>query len=64
MTAPPDVKDIEDKMAVIKQEKESAVKNQDFEKAAKFRDEERKLKDELNKTKKEWKDLKENLSRR
>ena len=58
MTAPPDVKDIEDKMAVIKQEKESAVKNQDFEKAAKFRDEERKLKEELNKTKREWKESK------
>jgi len=57
-TAPPDVKHIEDKMVVIKQEKESSVKNQDFEKAAKFRDEERKLKEELSKTKKEWKDSK------
>ena len=44
MTAPPDVKHIEDKMAVVKQEKEAAVKNQDFEKAAKFRDEETKIK--------------------
>ncbi len=58
MTAPPDVKHIEDKTVVIKQEKEAAVKNQDFEKAAKFRDEERKLKEELNKIKKEWKDAK------
>ena len=58
MTAPPDVKHIEDKMAVVKQEKESAVKNQDFEKAAKFRDEERKLKEELNRIKKEWKESK------
>lgn len=58
MTAPPDVKHIEDKMLIVKREKESAVKNQDFEKAAKFRDEERKLKDELNKTKKEWKESK------
>ncbi len=58
MTAPPDVKHIEDKMAVVRQEKESAVKNQDFEKAAKFRDEERKLKEELNKIKKEWKESK------
>jgi len=57
-TAPPDVKHIEDKMVVIKQEKESSVKNQDFEKAAKFRDEERKLKEDLNKTRKEWKDSK------
>ncbi|MDD5436631.1 MAG: ATP-dependent Clp protease ATP-binding subunit [Candidatus Omnitrophica bacterium] len=58
MTAPPDVKHIEDKMAVVKQEKEAAVKNQDFEKAAKFRDEERKLKEEFNRIKKEWKDAK------
>jgi len=58
MTAPPDVKHVEERMAVVKQEKEASVKNQDFEKAAKFRDEERKLKDELNKTKKEWKETK------
>jgi len=58
MTAPPDVKHIEDKMAVVRQEKEAAVKDQDFEKAAKFRDEERKLKEELNKIKKEWKESK------
>jgi len=58
MTAPPDVKHIEDKMAVVKQEKEAAVKNQDFEKAAKFRDEERKLKEELNRIRKEWKESK------
>jgi len=58
MTAPPDVKHIEEKVGVIRQEKEAAVKNQDFEKAAKFRDEERKLKDEFNKIKREWKESK------
>lgn len=58
MTAPPDVKHIEEKMVVVKQEKEAAVKNQDFEKAAKIRDEERKLKEELNRIKKEWKESK------
>ncbi len=58
MTAPPDVKHIEDKMAVVKQEKEAAVKNQDFEKAAKFRDEERKLKEEWDRIKKGWKEAK------
>ena len=58
MTAPPDVKHVEEKVGVVRQEKEAAVKNQDFEKAAKFRDEERKLKDELNKTKREWKESK------
>jgi len=39
MTAPPDVKHIEAKMEVVRKEEESAVKNQDFEKAAKIRDE-------------------------
>ncbi|MDD5423561.1 MAG: ATP-dependent Clp protease ATP-binding subunit, partial [Candidatus Omnitrophica bacterium] len=58
MTAPPDVKHIEEKMATVKKEKEAAVKDQDFEKAAKFRDEERKIKDELNKIKREWKESK------
>ncbi len=61
MTAPPDVKHIEEKMAVVKQEKESAVKGQDFEKAAKFRDEERKFKEEFNRIKKEWKESKGNV---
>ncbi|MDP3790861.1 MAG: ATP-dependent Clp protease ATP-binding subunit [Candidatus Omnitrophota bacterium] len=54
MTAPPDVKHIEDKMETVKKEKEQSVKNQDFERAAKFRDEERKLKEELGGIKKEW----------
>ena len=56
MTAPPDVKHIEDKIDALKKEKEQSVKGQDFEKAAKFRDEERKLKEELNKVRKDWKD--------
>jgi ATP-dependent Clp protease ATP-binding subunit ClpC len=56
MTAPPDVKHIEDKMETVRKEKEQSVKNQDFEKAAHFRDEERKLKEELGNIKKGWKE--------
>ncbi|MDP3730619.1 MAG: ATP-dependent Clp protease ATP-binding subunit [Candidatus Omnitrophota bacterium] len=56
MTAPPDVKHIEEKMETVKKEKEQSVKGQDFEKAAKFRDEERKLKEDLTGIKKEWKE--------
>ncbi|MDD5174014.1 MAG: ATP-dependent Clp protease ATP-binding subunit, partial [Candidatus Omnitrophica bacterium] len=55
-TAPPDVKDVEDRMETVKKEKEQSVKDQDFEKAAKFRDEERKLKEKLGGIKKEWKE--------
>ena len=58
MTAPPDIKAIEDKAVFVRQEKDSAVKNQDFEKAAKFRDEERKIKEDLGRIRKEWKDSK------
>ncbi|OGW93059.1 MAG: hypothetical protein A3G36_02055 [Omnitrophica bacterium RIFCSPLOWO2_12_FULL_45_13] len=56
MTAPPDVKHIEERIEALKKEKEQSVKGQDFEKAAKFRDEERKLKEELNKVNKDWKE--------
>ncbi|MCX5667475.1 MAG: ATP-dependent Clp protease ATP-binding subunit, partial [Candidatus Omnitrophica bacterium] len=56
MTAPPDVKHVEEKMEAVKKEKEQSVKGQDFEKAAKFRDEERKLKEDLAGIKKEWKE--------
>ncbi len=58
MTTPPNLKHIEDRIENAKKEKEDAVKNQDFEKAAKYRDEERRLKEELNKTKKSWKESK------
>ena len=58
MTTPPNLKTIEDKIEVARREKEDAVKSQDFEKAAKHRDDERRLKEELNKTKKNWKELK------
>ncbi|MFH0839071.1 MAG: ATP-dependent Clp protease ATP-binding subunit [Candidatus Omnitrophota bacterium] len=55
MTAPPDVKDLEGKIEQIRKEKEAAVKQQDFEKAAHFRDEERQAKLQLENTKKSWK---------
>jgi ATP-dependent Clp protease ATP-binding subunit ClpC len=56
MTAPPDIKEKEVNIKHFKHEKEGAVKSQDFEKAAKFRDQERKAKDTLTKVKKEWKE--------
>lgn len=53
-TAPPDVKELEEKIAKLNKEKEEAVRSQEFEKAAKIRDEEHKLKAELEKTKNDW----------
>ncbi len=58
MTTPPNLKSIEDKIDNARKEKEDAVKDQDFERAAKYRDEEKNLKEELGKIKKEWKESK------
>ncbi len=53
-TAPPDLKEMEEKLEVLRSEKEAAVRNQEFEKAAKLRDQEHKSKEELDELKKEW----------
>ncbi|MBN2097155.1 MAG: ATP-dependent Clp protease ATP-binding subunit [Candidatus Omnitrophica bacterium] len=54
LTAPPDLQEMEQKIEQIRKEKEAAIKSQDFEKAAKFRDEERVAKAELQKKKENW----------
>ena len=54
LTAPPYVKDLEDQISDIKKEKEAAITIQDYEKAAKLRDEEKALADKLNSTKENW----------
>ena len=56
MTAPPDVKKLEDSIEEFRKEKEVAVQSQDFEKAAKFRDLERSTKIELEKQRNKWKE--------
>lgn len=55
-TAPPNLKELEQKLEEVKKEKDAAVQSQEFEKAASLRDKEQKLKDELAKTKDEWKE--------
>lgn len=54
LTAPPDVKELEDKIAAVRKEKEAAITVQEYEKAAKLRDDEKKLTDELNETRENW----------
>ena len=54
LTAPPDVKALEDKISSVRKEKEAAITVQDYEKAAKLRDEEKALVDELTATKDSW----------
>lgn len=54
MTAPPDVRELEQKIEAVKTEKESAITTQEYEKAAKLRDKEKELREELRKTKEDW----------
>jgi len=53
-TAPPDLKEMEEKLEALRQEKEAAVRNQEFEHAARLRDKEQQLRARLNELKKEW----------
>ncbi|OLZ10994.1 ATP-dependent Clp protease ATP-binding subunit [Sulfobacillus thermosulfidooxidans] len=52
--APPDLKDLAEKLEEIRKEKEAAVQAQEFEKAAQMRDEEQKLREELDRETQEW----------
>ncbi|WP_087065073.1 ATP-dependent Clp protease ATP-binding subunit [Intestinibacillus massiliensis] len=56
MTAPPDLKDLEDELAAVSARKEEAVKAQEYEKAAKLRDKESALKGDMENRRKEWQD--------
>jgi len=55
MTAPPDVREIDEKIAEVRLKKESAIDSQDFERAAQLRDEERRLLDERKIREETWK---------
>lgn len=53
-TAPPDLKKLEESVEKMAKEKEEAIRSQEFEKAARIRDEEQKLKNELERLKNDW----------
>ena len=53
-TAPPEIKELENKIERLKVEKDEAIKSQEFEKAAKFRDEEKKTASELEEALNAW----------
>jgi ATP-dependent Clp protease ATP-binding subunit ClpC len=53
-TRPPEFKDLNQKLEEVEKEKEAAVKNQEFEKAADLRDKEKELKSELENIKGDW----------
>lgn len=54
MTAPPDVREIEEKIEAVKAEKEAAITTQEYERAAKLRDDEKSLREKLRETKENW----------
>lgn len=55
MTAPPELRELDEKIAETRREKESAIDGQDFEKAATLRDTERKLSEKRTEREKAWK---------
>ena len=56
MTRPPDLKELDEQIEKLNQEKESAVMEQDFEKAAHLRDQAEKLRKRKEATTKEWRE--------
>ena len=54
MTAPKGIRDVDDRIAEVRKEKEAAIDAQDFEKAAGLRDTERKLHEERTTKEKQW----------
>jgi ATP-dependent Clp protease ATP-binding subunit ClpC len=54
---PPDLKDLEAKKEALANEKEAAVKSQDFERAASIRDRERQMDNEIERARKNWENI-------
>ena len=55
MTAPPELREIDEKIAEVRRNKEAAIDDQDFEKAASLRDQESKLSEERKAKEEAWK---------
>ena len=53
-TSPPDLKEIEERLATLAREKEEAITAQDFERAARLRDEEKTARESYEAQKSEW----------
>lgn len=54
-TAPPDLKKLEEELENVRKEKEEAVMNQNYEKAAEMRDKEKDIKNQIEQEKEKWK---------
>ncbi|GIH08378.1 ATP-dependent Clp protease ATP-binding subunit ClpC1 [Rhizocola hellebori] len=55
MTAPPDLREFDEKIAQVRRDKESAIDAQDFERAAQLRDREKTLLGQKSEREKQWK---------
>ncbi|MGP1910425.1 ATP-dependent protease ATP-binding subunit ClpC [Metabacillus sp. JX24] len=55
-TTPPNLKELEMKLEEVRKEKDASVQSQEFEKAASLRDTEQRLREQLEETKKTWKE--------
>jgi ATP-dependent Clp protease ATP-binding subunit ClpC len=55
MTAPPELRELDEQIAVARRDKESAIDEQDFEKAARLRDTEKQLTQQRGEKEKAWK---------
>lgn len=55
-TTPPNLKELEVKLDEVRKEKDASVQSQEFEKAASLRDTEQRLREQLEETKKTWKE--------
>ncbi|MFT3943737.1 MAG: ATP-dependent Clp protease ATP-binding subunit [Ancrocorticia sp.] len=56
MTAPPELRELDEKIASVRRDKEAAIDGQDFEKAASLRDEEQRLSAKRSEREQAWKD--------
>jgi len=56
-TAPPDLKKLEEELENVRKEKEEAVMNQNYEKAAEMRDREQSIKNQIEQEKEKWKKM-------
>ncbi len=62
MVVPNGIKELEDSIEQLKKEKESYIKIQDFERAAKMRDQEREVREELERKRAEWVQKRDDVS--
>lgn len=54
LTAPPELKELEDELEAVRKEKDAAIKAQEFEKAARLRDKEQEIKAKVDSLKARW----------